>query len=252
MPKPVLKKKAPVVVARAKAAVRAVHKPEPQAPEPEEEYTVESNETESNAEPEVIGTDLISAPVLPQLLQDADVHRASIKSVESSEFDSGAVSIDVTATSEETGADLQYRIFVPRDFAANIDVDPADLPEDEGDKAAGVPPDKQRSQYIRSIQNKQGKAKVQVLLALAKEQGRTVSALHITKPTSFDEYVSALNALLQGIDVLVLRNPDKRDPESDFYGQLRVTRFESPSVLSDEKRLSALRKRYRLLYEEQA
>lgn len=250
MPKPVLQKKKPVAAARTKAAVapaRSVVKPLPvEPPEPEE---VQEAEAESE-EPEVIGSDLISAPVLPQLLSEADAHRASIKSVESSEFDSGAVSIDVVATSEETGSDLQYRIFVPRDFAANIDVDPSELPEDEGDKAAGIPPDKQRSQYLRAVQNKQGKAKIQILLALAKEQGITTSSLHITKPTSFEEYVAALSALLQGINVIVLRNPDKRDPESEFYGQLRVTRFESPSVLSDDKRLNGLRKRYRLLWEE--
>lgn len=174
-------------------------------------------------EEQMVATDDVfdtgSLPVPPA---DPDAHIGTIEGVTKETFDSGAVAIQIALRATDTpGLDTQLRIFPPKMFVADIYVDKASLPEDEGNN--------QRFQYRTSIANDDKTATIQELLAIAKEAGRSSSSLGLQRAEDFDHYVSNLTAMLTGLEVVFVRRPGK----DDFKTRLEVRRIYGRSVLEN-------------------
>lgn len=195
----------------------------------------------------VLGDDIIQTPALPALVSEPDAHLATISGVSSNTYDSGATSLDIKATSQHTGSELTLNVWLPSGFVENIQVDPLTLPEEEGDEEAGIKKNKQRSSYARNIKNTKETATLQKFLKMAADNGRTISALGLKAPTTFEQLVDTLDLLLRDIQVVVLRRPDLKSEDSAYYGQLRVRSMSSPEIIDNAKAL----KGYRKLWEEE-
>lgn len=148
---------------------------------------------------DVFDTGSVAIPIPP-----AEAHLGTIEGVTSVTFDSGATAIEIALKASDTpGLDSNLRVFVPKLFVADIFVDKASLPEEEGNN--------QLFAYRTGIANDKQEATIQKLLVIAKENGRTSSGLGLTKPTTFDEYVLNLGAMLVGLEIIFVRRPGKGD-----------------------------------------
>lgn len=160
-----------------------------------------------------------SIPVPPA---ESDAHLGTIESVSKNVFDSGATCIEIALkASDVPGLDTQKRLFMPKNFVADINCDKASLPESEGNN--------QKFQYRTSIANDDGTAEIQELLKIAKDNGRTPAALGLTKATDFDTYVANLSAMLTGLEVVFVRRAGK----GEFKNRLEVRRIYGRSVLDN-------------------
>lgn len=173
----------------------------------------------------------------------ADAHRAKITGVGTKTFDSGSTAVQIQFESIDTGAggrDFMLSLFPPVEF-----FDPANWGPD-GFNAAGLsrespglndsgrPKQSPAQGYARAISNSKGTGEIQQILAIAEKQGRTPAALGLTVPTSPDEYIAGLNAILVDTETVIVRRPENNaDPR--FDGELKIRRVLEPETIHNPK-----------------
>jgi hypothetical protein len=185
---------------------------------------------------EILNDDVLSTPELTAPTEAADAHRGQIVGVTSKKFDTGSTGIELSLKSSDAGFDATYMFFPPTEFVDNIHVDPTTLSE--------VPnPGKKQSpqqRYAVVIANANKTAEIQALRIIAQEQGRTLSGA--VPPTSFEDYVSLLNSLLSGVEVVFTRKPDESAEDPRYRGKLKVNRIYPPETANKPKALKAYKK----------
>src|SRR5512146_1072943 len=184
--------------------------------------------------------DWFETPSLDTPVGDADAHQAVITGVRLDRYDSGASAIVLSMNSldDPAVAEQVYKIFVPRAFADDIYVDPAQLASvpEEGKKQS------EQQSYGRNIRNKQGTAELQKLQKIAFDQGRNVQSLGLSRPSTLDELVANLGAILANVQIVFARRPNMDEENPQYYGRLEVRNIYGPDVISNPK---ALRKYHR-------
>lgn len=183
--------------------------------------------------------DILSTPELAAPKAEPDAHVGVINGVTIERFDNEkqSVALKFSLTSRNVPTlDQEYSLFLPKQFAENINVDPTTLPAEEGNN--------QKQQYAIGIANDTKDATLQVLRRIAYEQGRSLQGMQ--RPTNLEEFVDVLNALLSGVEVVFVRRPDKKADDPRFRNRLRVQGFYAPSVVNNPKML----KNYRKMWEE--
>ena len=168
--------------------------------------------------------------------EEPEAHRGTIVSVSKQVAGSGSTSFRVNLQSIDTGRDDVLDVWLPRAFVENIAVDPATLPDEQGNR--------QRMSFSIGIANSRKDATIQSLKALAEKAGRTFTG---AKPTTIDEFIAAYNDLLSGLEIVYTRRPEKSKEGEDprFAGRLRVG-----TIMSQDEAFSprALKK-YKKLWE---
>jgi len=196
-----------------------------------------------NTEETTAGTglvdDILSTPTLKLPPATPEAHQGKIDGVTSETFDSGAVAIQfaVTSSNVPTVSD-KISLFVPKAFAEDIHIDPTTLPtNDENGK-------NQQQNYAIGIANTDHTATLEELRRIAYEQGRTTEGLEA--PQTFDDFVSVLNHLLVGVDVVFTRRPNTKAEDPRFRNRLQGSAILNPNVVNNPKAL----KKYTKLWEQ--
>lgn len=166
------------------------------------------------------GADIFDTPEIKVPPSPPDAHRAQVTSVTSKHLNNdkqtGVVSVNLTSRDVAT-LETSLDIFIPRGFeeslGSGVPFDPRALPEEDGNK--------QQTSYRLGIANSDKTATVQKLVILAKRAGKDPAALGLSKPTSLEEYSSNLNAMLQGLEVIMLRR-ERGGDDPAFAHQLQV------------------------------
>ncbi len=207
---------------------------------------------------------LLPTPALNPPAPQPDAHLGTIEGVSAPMSDSGTVRLSFILSSDHTGtSDFEYTLFPPMDFVNNYSAvfealasDPdgskgllaellPEIPGGEKDASGkwlpGQAPNLQLSKFLRTVANKNGDAILQRIQAIAKKQGRTMAALGIARPQTWEAYVEALNRLLAGTRVVFTRFLQKSE---QFGDRLRVGGLQDPEVVDNPK----LNKKYRRLY----
>lgn len=168
--------------------------------------------------------------------EEPEAHRGTILGVASHVSERGSTSFRVSLQSVDTGRTDEMDVWLPRLFVENIHVDPATLPNEEGNR--------QHTSYSIGVSNSKKDATIQSLRAIAAKAGRKPQG---AKPTTLAEYVQAHNDLLSGLEVVYTRTPDrpKEGDDPKFAGRLRAKRVLSQD---DAFKPKALRK-YRRMWE---
>lgn len=200
--------------------------------ETENTFAEEPLPVQEEQQPETFITDddVFATAELPVPPAIPDAHRATIEGVELKRYDNekGTVSVVVNLRSLDVPTlETNYEVFLPKGFAENTDVNPTELPEEEGNK--------QQSSYRIGVSNSDGTASLQQLRALAKESGRTAAAVGITKKyTNIDEFADNHSKLLSGLEVVFFRRPDGGD-DPRFKNRLKVKGIVSIAELNNAK-----------------
>jgi hypothetical protein len=173
----------------------------------------------------------------------ADAHRAKVVGVSAKTFDSGTTALQVTFESIDTGGsgrDFTLSLFPPVEFfdPANWDANgfhaEALSRESPGLNDSGRPKQSPAQSYARNISNSKGNGEVQNLIMIAEKQGRTPAALGLSTPTTPDEYVAVLNAVLVDTETVIVRRPENNaDPR--FDGELKIKRVLEPESATNPK-----------------
>lgn len=175
--------------------------------------------------------------------KEADAHRAKVVGVGTKTFDSGSTALQIAFESIDTGAggrDFTLSLFPPVEFfdtekwSAN-GFDAATLSrESPGLNDNGRPKQSPAQSYARNISNSKGTGEVQNIVAIAEKQGRTPQALGLSTPTTPEEYVAVLNAVLTDTEVVIVRRPETNaDPR--FDGELKIKRVLEPDTITNAK-----------------
>ncbi len=203
---------------------------------------------------EVVETpSVLDTPEIKQPARPPDAHRGRIESVVLTEpNDNGNRAIHITLTSIDTGQADETDIWLPKDFAEDITIDPETLSTGEKDPVTGeVIEPNQRGSYAMGIANSAKDATLQTLRILAAQVGMAVSPT-AKRPTNIEEYVALHGELLTGLELVYTRTPPskKRQAENPQYRNvLRVNRFlPIEGTVGNPKAL----KRYRKAWEEEA
>lgn len=189
-----------------------------------------------------------------------DAHRGEIVSVQHFIAGTGSQALQITLKSNDTGISggpgFTINLWGPADvFDPNAPCwtgghfDNTQLSTDSpGTNDAGKPKQSPAQAYARNFFNSKKTGTVQTALMAAAEQGRTGASLGLNSPTTPEEYVANLNAILAGTEVLIIRKPEKNaDPK--FDGALKVSVLYPISVLNDTKRLDGATKNVRRMFE---
>lgn len=160
--------------------------------------------------------------------QQADAHEGEILSVTLTEAGTGTKGLEIQTKSLNTGIDNRgflLTIWGPQDLF-NPDAECwAEGRFDNTKLPATPPPGKKQSQaqaYARNFFNSKKTGTVQLAIEAAREEGRSVATLGLSTPTTPEEYVANLGAVLTGTRVIVVRKPEKND-DPKFDGQLKVS-----------------------------
>ena len=173
----------------------------------------------------------------------ADAHRCKVIGVGTQTFDSGTTSLHISFESLDTGGsgrDFKLSLFPPADFF-NETFWGADgfhagelSRESPGINDYGRPKQSPAQSYARNISNSKGTGEIQNLITIAEKQGKTPGSLGLSTPTSSDEYVAVLNAVLADVEVVIVRRPETNaDPR--FDGELRIKRVLEPEAATNPK-----------------
>ena len=173
----------------------------------------------------------------------ADAHRAKVVGVSTKTFESGTTGIAVAFESIDTGAggrDFEKMIWAPVEFfdenywsGNGFGADQLSR-ESPGLNDTGRPKQSPAQAYARAISNSKGTGEVQELLAIAAKQGRTPESRGLTPPTTPDEYIAGINAILADTEVVIVRRPEKNaDPR--FDGELKIKRVLEPESATNPK-----------------
>lgn len=194
---------------------------------------------------EAVVNDVFATPEIAPPPQEADAHRATITSVTSKTFDSGAVKVEVNLSSIDGGFDTQYGIFPPKDVLENWE---AVMVEGNTDVLSDVPaPGKKQSakqRYGAIFASTKKDAEFQRLRAIAAEQGATLADSGYTAmPDSFEGFVEAHNKLLIGKEVVFVRKP-RKDENPQYDGKLEVSRLYPISSIDNPKLFRGIVKRW--------
>lgn len=202
--------------------------------------TETQNETQTTTTPATSGFGTPAGQLDPKA---ADAHRAKITGVSTKTFDSGTTALQVAFESIDTGAggrDFTLSLFPPVEFfdSANWSANGFHAEnlsrESPGLNDSGRPKQSPAQSYARNISNSKGTGEVQNLITIAEKQGRTPSALGLATPTTSDEYVAVLNAVLVDTEVVIVRRPETNaDPR--FDGELKIKRVLEPESATNPK-----------------
>lgn len=207
------------------------------------------------------GGDVLDTPALALPPATPDIHEGTIVSViPVTSEKTGNTYGTITVQSKNTGQTFDMGFFPPQAWfdPANWTggkFDPATLSDDP-------PPGKKESpkvRYAKSVASSQAaftedgtpittitgkEAPLQLLRKLAAQDGLTLDS-GVTPPTSGEEYINIVNALVAGrLEILFTRKPEKNDDPA-FDGRLKVNQIYSKSILTEanfEKRFSGFRK----------
>ncbi len=184
-----------------------------------------------------------------------EAHRGEIVGVARYEAKTGSVALAITLKSNDTGISggpgFTMNLWGPAELLDGTSVCWASGHFDSSQISDIVPDGKKQSPrqaYARNYFNTKKNGTVQGMLEAAAEQGRTAATLGLSSPTTPEEYVTNLNAILAGTEVLVVRKPEKND-DPKFDGALKVASVYPISVMSDSKRHDGITKNLRKLYE---
>lgn len=177
-----------------------------------------------------------------------DAHITTVLSVSRMDSErSDAKGILVKLLSNDTGAEMDWRIWLPKPFVEDTG---AFLSRNKGieDLSPGHPdperPGKmkgnERVQYGMAVRNSAGDASIQSLLGIAAKAGRRPSDQFVADVqggnVDFDSYVEELNTVLMDLEVVAARTPETSDDNP--RGFLKVSRVYFPAdVINNPKAL---------------
>jgi hypothetical protein len=194
-------------------------------------------------ETELLQDDVLSTPELETPAEPADAHRGTIIGVTSRSYDTGSTSIDLALRSDDQGFETSYSFFPPKEFVENIHVNPTELSDESpGTTANGNPKQSPQQRYAVTVANDKKTAEIQSLRILAQEQGKNLAGA--AAPVTFEDYVSLLNSLLNGVEVVFTRKPDNSASDPRYRGKLKVSSIYSPDVVNKPKSLKNFIKRW--------
>ena len=181
--------------------------------------------TEEALEQVGAGEDFFETPEISVPASPPDAHRAVVTSVTSKTLNNdkqtAVISINLTSRDVPT-LETSLDIFVPKgyeeSFGSGVKFSPADLPEEEGNK--------QQTSFRLGIANSDKTASLQRYVfnpdSVARKSGRDPVELELVKnPSTFEEYVSNLNKMLQGVECIFLRR-ERGGDDPAFKHQLSV------------------------------
>jgi len=187
---------------------------------------------EVNGVTEVDGLDTPELVVPPP---EQDAHRGRINGVEVENYDTGSSAIVISLQSIDAGFEEKMKIFPPKSFVEDVNVDPNTL----DDVPAAGKKQSERQRYAQVVSNSDKNAELQRLRSIATGQGRRYSG---PRPSTFAEYVAALNSVLLGCSVVFTRQPDTK-AEGTFKNRLRVNGvYDESTIINDPKALKKYRK----------
>lgn len=173
--------------------------------------------------------DILSTPTLALPPTPSEVHQGKVDGVTYEEFESGASAIKFALSSDNvSGVTDELALFLPKGFAEDIHVNPADLPTGDAEGKGN-----QQQQYSIGIANTDGTATLQELRKIAYGQGRTLEGQNA--PTNIEEFVGVLNDLLTGINVVFTRRPNKKAEDPRFRNRLRAGGIMDPATANNPK-----------------
>lgn len=180
--------------------------------------------------------DVLSTPELVTPPAQPDAHRGVIIGVSTVEFESGTTGVKVSLQSQDAGFETDVTIFPPKEFVADITLDPTELSDEvpEGKKQSP------KTRYASVVANSTKDAEFQRLKAIGKEAGRSLEGM--PRPTNFEEYVGLFNALLSGVEVVFTRQPDVKAEDPAFRNRLKVSRIYDASIINKPKALAKYKK----------
>lgn len=174
----------------------------------EDAYEIEAatNEAES----------FFDAPAIEVPPAVPEAHRATVTSVEGKVINDNWVKVQVNIVSRDVPTvERSMEILIPKaytdSFASGAKFDPTTLPSNaQTSYRIGT----SNSDYTATLQtlvfnvagartNSAGK-QITVKDSVARQCGRSLSDLGISKPRSFEDYVDAINKMLQGLEVIAL------------------------------------------------
>ena len=177
---------------------------------------------------------VLATPPLVRKKPKPQAHQGTVESVTTAESErTGTRWIEIALNSTNTGASYVLKVFPPKGFVENPNINPSDLPSGLGVKSDGTPSKmSEQDQYAAHIANQEyedakdeelrakgGNATIQNLLYIAAREGREAPT---TPYTTFEEYVDTLHQFLSGIDVVFTLGMEKKKDDSDFGPKLEV------------------------------
>lgn len=191
--------------------------------------------------------------------QQADAHRGEIVSVALKVAGTGTVGLAIQTKSNDTGIannGFLLMIWGPADlFDAESPVwasgrmDTSKLSkESPGLNDKGQAKQSPFQSYSRNFFNDKKTGTVQLAYQAAAEEGRTPGKLSLPSPTSPEELVANMNAVLAGANVVIVRAPESNTDPS-FDGQLKVKGLFPISSLNDPKFVNGKLKNSRKMWE---
>lgn len=191
--------------------------------------------------------------------QQADAHRGEIVSVALKVAGTGTVGLAIQTKSNDTGIannGFLLMIWGPADLfdpASEVwsggRMDTSKLSkESPGLNDKGQPKQSPFQSYSRNFFNSAKTGTVQLAYQAAAEEGRTPGKLSLPSPTTPEELVANMNAVLAGTQVVIVRAPESNTDPS-FDGQLKVKAVYPISSLNDPKFVNGKLKNSRKLWE---
>ena len=171
---------------------------------------------------------VLDTPEIKQPAAKPQAHRGRIEAVTLTEpSDNGNVAIKFSLTSIDTGREDELSVWLPKDFVADIGIDPETLSTGEKDPTTGeVIEPNQRGSYAMGIANSDKTATLQNLRILAAQANRVLPP-DSKNPTTIEEYVELHGELLTGLEIVYTLTPNKKAEDPRFRNFLRVSRFMS-------------------------
>jgi hypothetical protein len=166
--------------------------------------------------------------------REAQAHQAEITGISfgrTEQKDSPYLQIDLV--SANTGKDESLKIFLPELFVEDINIDPKTLPDEKGNN--------QFFSYVTNISNGDKNATLQVIRQEALKQGRGATIEGMGKPQNFEEWVTMLQTLLPGTQVIYLkRETENKDTGVKFYNVTGIRKLEdgdNPKALKKYRKM---------------
>ena len=163
-------------------------------------------ETINNVTDSELTSDVFGVPVIEEPNFEADAHEATITGVtpeRSSQKGTPAFFFHWTSKNNPL-VDGVLKMWLPLAYV--------DSGFDSSFDLSGLT-DGQKISFRINIGSSKGSAQLQRLVKYAAAQGRSAGELGLSKATTLDGQAANYNALLAGINVIVLRTPDKDNPE---------------------------------------
>lgn len=149
------------------------------------------------------------SPDTPELAppsRQADAHRVQVAGVTLLVRESGDSIYRIALVSQDTGATINDDLWLPRGYAENVKVDPTSLPESENFA------ENQRGKYASTIHNSKNTATLDRYFSYAYAQGHTDFSSY-QAATDANSVAEALNEILSGTDLIIVRKPQKKNPD---------------------------------------